>query len=135
MRVDAAGRTKGQELMNGVLPEADLAFLSNLGLKELTLSANPGITAKGWGRLAIAVAHSSQVRVLNLDYNPLGERSTGIWGFSLFPQGDFIGLMASTESESSSICDSTSLPSGPHILWLFWWGWDAVYKEIPVGLE
>lgn len=44
-----------------------------LGLKELTLSANPGITPKGWSRLAIAVAHSSQVRVLNLDYNPLGE--------------------------------------------------------------
>lgn len=43
------------------------------GLKELTLSANPGITPKGWSRLAIAVAHSSQVRVLNLDYNPLGE--------------------------------------------------------------
>ena len=42
-------------------------------MKELTLSANPGITPKGWSRLAIAVAHSSQVRVLNLDYNPLGE--------------------------------------------------------------
>ncbi|XP_077199044.1 leucine-rich repeat-containing protein 73 isoform X3 [Paroedura picta] len=46
-------------------------YHSYSGLKELTLSANPGITAKGWGRLAIAVAHSSQVRVLNLDYNPL----------------------------------------------------------------
>lgn len=43
------------------------------GLKELTLSANPGVTSKGWGRLAIAVAHSSQLRVLNLDYNPLGK--------------------------------------------------------------
>lgn len=42
------------------------------GLRELTLSANPGISAKGWARLAIAVAHSSQLRVLNLDYNPLG---------------------------------------------------------------
>lgn len=51
------------------------------GLKELTLSANPGITPKGWSRLAIAVAHSSQVRVLNLDYNPLGEAQN----FSIHP--------------------------------------------------
>jgi len=50
-----------------------LASLSFPGLKELTLSANPGVTSKGWGRLAIAVAHSSQLRVLNLDYNPLGK--------------------------------------------------------------
>lgn len=94
---DAVGRTKGQDVVINagkkseilqVLPEADLASLSYLGLKELTLSANPGITAKGWGRLAIAVAHSSQVRVLNLDYNPLGERSTGIWSF-FSPSGVF----------------------------------------------
>lgn len=48
-------------------------FLCNpAGLRELTLSANPAITTKGWARLAVAVAHSSQLRVLNLDYNPLG---------------------------------------------------------------
>ncbi|XP_016407094.1 leucine-rich repeat-containing protein 73-like [Sinocyclocheilus rhinocerous] len=41
------------------------------GLKELTLSANPAVSTQGWARLAIAVAHSSQLRVLNLDYNPL----------------------------------------------------------------
>lgn len=46
------------------------------GLRELTLSANPGISSKGWARLAIAVAHSSQLRVLNLDYNPLGNLIT-----------------------------------------------------------
>lgn len=46
------------------------------GLRELTLSANPGISSKGWARLAIAVAHSSQLRVLNLDYNPLGNSTT-----------------------------------------------------------
>ncbi|XP_013890114.1 leucine-rich repeat-containing protein 73 isoform X2 [Austrofundulus limnaeus] len=44
------------------------------GLRELTLSANPGISSKGWARLSIAVAHSSQLRVLNLDYNPLGDQ-------------------------------------------------------------
>ncbi|XP_038654870.1 leucine-rich repeat-containing protein 73 isoform X3 [Scyliorhinus canicula] len=48
------------------------------GLKELTLSANPAITVKGWTRLAIAVAHSSQLRVLNLDYNPLGDHIAGM---------------------------------------------------------
>ncbi|XP_048339655.1 leucine-rich repeat-containing protein 73 [Sphaerodactylus townsendi] len=53
------------------------------GLKELTLSANPGITSKGWGRLAIAVAHSSQVRVLNLDYNPLGDQIAGMLAVSV----------------------------------------------------
>lgn len=46
------------------------------GLRELTLSANPSITTKGWARLAIAVAHSSQLRVLNLDYNPLGKNQS-----------------------------------------------------------
>lgn len=48
------------------------------GLRELTLSANPGISSKGWARLAIAVAHSSQLRVLNLDYNPLGKYVTRV---------------------------------------------------------
>ncbi|KAK1791489.1 hypothetical protein P4O66_013488 [Electrophorus voltai] len=48
------------------------------GLRELTLSANPAITTKGWARLAIAVAHSSQLRVLNLDYNPLGDQIAGM---------------------------------------------------------
>ncbi|MEQ2163713.1 hypothetical protein GOODEAATRI_033134, partial [Goodea atripinnis] len=43
-------------------------------LRELTLSANPRISSKGWARFAIAVAHSSQLRVLNLDYNPLGDQ-------------------------------------------------------------
>ncbi|KAG9344592.1 hypothetical protein AGOR_G00115530 [Albula goreensis] len=48
------------------------------GLRELTLSANPAITTKGWARLAVAVAHSSQLRVLNLDYNPLGDQIAGM---------------------------------------------------------
>ncbi|XP_051816319.1 leucine-rich repeat-containing protein 73 isoform X2 [Acanthochromis polyacanthus] len=48
------------------------------GLRELTLSANPGISSKGWARLSIAVAHSSQLRVLNLDYNPLGDQTAGM---------------------------------------------------------
>ncbi|KFV91071.1 Leucine-rich repeat-containing protein 73, partial [Eurypyga helias] len=59
---------EGINLICGLLPPDG----AKSGLKELTLSANPGVTSKGWGRLAIAVAHSSQLRVLNLDYNPLG---------------------------------------------------------------
>lgn len=67
----------GDEAINlicGLLPPDG----AKSGLKELTLSANPGITPKGWSRLAIAVAHSSQVRVLNLDYNPLGDHVAGM---------------------------------------------------------
>ncbi|XP_010615979.1 leucine-rich repeat-containing protein 73 isoform X3 [Fukomys damarensis] len=70
----------GDEAINlicGLLPP-DGAKSGEQGLKELTLSANPGITPKGWSRLAIAVAHSSQVRVLNLDYNPLGDHVAGM---------------------------------------------------------
>uniref|UniRef100_A0A3B3ZZA2 Uncharacterized protein n=1 Tax=Periophthalmus magnuspinnatus TaxID=409849 RepID=A0A3B3ZZA2_9GOBI len=46
------------------------------GLQELTLSSNPGISVRGWTRLCVALAHSSQLRVLRLDYNPLGDRIT-----------------------------------------------------------
>ncbi|KAG7263397.1 hypothetical protein CRUP_017118 [Coryphaenoides rupestris] len=52
--------------------------LGLIWLRELTLSANPGISTKGWARLAVAVAHSSQLRVLNLDYNPLGDQIAGM---------------------------------------------------------
>ncbi|KAK7148126.1 hypothetical protein R3I93_012446 [Phoxinus phoxinus] len=53
------------------------------GLKELTLSANPAISSQGWARLAVAVAHSSQLRVLNLDYNPLGDHIAGMLAVSV----------------------------------------------------
>ncbi|KAG8430327.1 hypothetical protein GDO86_017979, partial [Hymenochirus boettgeri] len=60
---------EGIALICGLLPPDG----AKPGLRELTLSANPAITCLGWARLAIAVAHSSQVRTLNLDYNPLGD--------------------------------------------------------------
>ncbi|KAM4695357.1 leucine-rich repeat-containing protein 73 [Discoglossus pictus] len=60
---------EGISLICGLLPPDG----AKPGLRELTLSANPAITCTGWARLAIAVAHSSQVRTLNLDYNPLGD--------------------------------------------------------------
>ncbi|XP_007896432.1 leucine-rich repeat-containing protein 73 isoform X2 [Callorhinchus milii] len=65
---------EGMNLICGLLPPDG----AKSGLKELTLSANPAVTAKGWARLAIAVAHSSQLRVLNLDYNPLGDHIAGM---------------------------------------------------------
>lgn len=67
------------------LSSSDMHRSSTLsGLRELTLSANPGISSTGWARLAIAVAHSSQLRVLNLDYNPLGSCSTHHASLSFF---------------------------------------------------
>nr|XP_014347924.1 PREDICTED: leucine-rich repeat-containing protein 73 [Latimeria chalumnae] len=65
---------EGINLICGLLPPDG----AKTGLKELTLSANPAVTSKGWARLAIAVAHSSQLRVLNLDYNPLGDHIAGM---------------------------------------------------------
>ncbi|XP_039594375.1 leucine-rich repeat-containing protein 73 [Polypterus senegalus] len=65
---------EGVQLICGMLPPDG----AKSGLKELTLSANPAVTCKGWARLAIAVAHSSQLRVLNLDYNPLGDQIAGM---------------------------------------------------------
>nr|XP_033794952.1 leucine-rich repeat-containing protein 73 isoform X2 [Geotrypetes seraphini] len=65
---------EGINLICGLLPPDG----AKSGLKELTLSANPAVTSKGWARLAIAVAHSSQLRVLNLDYNPLGDHIAGM---------------------------------------------------------
>ncbi|ETE70475.1 hypothetical protein L345_03723, partial [Ophiophagus hannah] len=70
---------EGINLICGLLPPDG----AKSGLKELTLSANSGITPKGWGRLAIAVAHSSQVRVLNLDYNPLGDQIAAMLAVSV----------------------------------------------------
>ncbi|KAL8611148.1 hypothetical protein ACOMHN_064438 [Nucella lapillus] len=45
-------------------------------LVELTLSANPRISAQGWARFAMAIANSTSLRALMLDYNPLGDYST-----------------------------------------------------------
>ncbi|XP_014874404.1 leucine-rich repeat-containing protein 73 [Poecilia latipinna] len=70
------------DLGDCLLGDAALALICGMlppdgaksGLRELTLSANPRITTKAWARFSVAVAHSSQLRVLNLDYNPLGDQ-------------------------------------------------------------
>lgn len=67
------GRWRLQRYSDSLPRKSMMASALSPGLRELTLSANPAITGKGWARLAIAVAHSSQLRVLNLDYNPLGK--------------------------------------------------------------
>ncbi|XP_054881678.1 leucine-rich repeat-containing protein 73-like isoform X1 [Poeciliopsis prolifica] len=69
------------DLGDCLLGDAALALICGMlppdgaksGLRELTLSANPRISTKAWARFSVAVAHSSQLRVLNLDYNPLGK--------------------------------------------------------------
>uniref|UniRef100_A0A8C5MUX8 Leucine rich repeat containing 73 n=1 Tax=Leptobrachium leishanense TaxID=445787 RepID=A0A8C5MUX8_9ANUR len=60
---------EGISLICGLLPPDG----AKPGLRELTLSANTAVSCSGWARLAIALAHSSQIRTLNLDYNPLGD--------------------------------------------------------------
>lgn len=53
-----------------IILEAQFAFA---GLKELTLSANPRISAQGWARLAMALANCTTLRMLFVDYNPLDD--------------------------------------------------------------
>ena len=44
-------------------------------LVDLTLSANPRISAQGWARLSMALGNTQALRSLLLDYNPLGDYS------------------------------------------------------------
>ena len=46
-----------------------------VGLKELVLSSNPGITAKGWATLGMAISAGCSLRSLYVDYNELGDSS------------------------------------------------------------
>ena len=50
-----------------------ISWLYFSALVELTLSANPRISAQGWARLSMAVANCTSLRMLMLDYNPLGD--------------------------------------------------------------
>ena len=47
-----------------------------LGLEQLTLSSNPGISTKGWIQFFVAMASSNMLHSLDLDYNSLG--NTGV---------------------------------------------------------
>ena len=47
-------------------------------LHTLTLTGNKNITQMGWSYLAIAIAASSRLRNLYLDYNKIGSYGTGV---------------------------------------------------------
>ena len=47
------------------------------GLHELTLSANPAITSKGWTHFCIALSVCNVLHKLCLDYNNLGDYAVG----------------------------------------------------------
>ena len=53
------------------------------GLKELTLSANPAITSKGWSHLFMGIAANSTLKVLNLDYNNISDYGAGCLAVAL----------------------------------------------------
>ena len=44
-----------------------------LGLRTLILSHNVNITQEGWTRLAMSLASGSSLRMLNIDYNTIGD--------------------------------------------------------------
>ncbi|KAL5009394.1 hypothetical protein ScPMuIL_014975 [Solemya velum] len=47
------------------------------GLTELCLSANPGITVKGWAKLSMVIAKSRWLKSLFVDFNKLGDAAAG----------------------------------------------------------
>lgn len=53
------------------------------GIQDLTLSANPNVTAYGWTQLAMAMSANSQIRGLYLDYNHLGDYGAGIFSVAM----------------------------------------------------
>ena len=52
-------------------------------LTELTLSANQKVTPAGWTQLAIAIAASSQLRSLYLDYNNITDFGAGVFAVAM----------------------------------------------------
>jgi Ran GTPase-activating protein (RanGAP) involved in mRNA processing and transport len=62
--------------------ELNVTFLIS-GLKELSLSGNPAVTSRGWAKLFIAIAASSSIKALYLDYNMLGNYGAGCLAVAL----------------------------------------------------
>ncbi len=58
-------------------------FFNFKGLSDLTLSANPSITTRGWSQFFIAMASSCTLRTLNLDYNMIGDYGIGCLAVAL----------------------------------------------------
>nr|XP_022333555.1 leucine-rich repeat-containing protein 73-like [Crassostrea virginica] len=77
---------------------------SKIGLKDLSLSANPGITQKSWAKFGISVAASGNLRELYLDYNSLGDYAASciVVGLSKSPNLRVLDL------EGTNITDPTA---------------------------
>ena len=52
-------------------------------LTTLTLTGNKNITQMGWSYLAIAIAASSQLKCVYLDYNKIGNHGAGLLAVAL----------------------------------------------------
>ena len=52
-------------------------------LNTLTLTGNRNVTQKGWTYLATAIAASSRLRNLHLDYNKIGDYGAGVLAVAL----------------------------------------------------
>lgn len=74
------------------------------GLKDLSLSANPGISQKSWAKFGISLAASSSLRELYLDYNSLGDYAASCIVVGLSGSQNLKVL----DLESTNIGDSTA---------------------------
>lgn len=54
-----------------------------LGLQDLTLSGNAGVTAHGWSKFFIALAAGSELQTLHIDYNNIMDYGTGCLAVAL----------------------------------------------------
>lgn len=79
------------------------------GLKDLSLSANPGISQKSWAKFGISVAASSCLRELYLDYNSLGDYAASCIVVGLSGSQNLRVL----DLESTNIGDSTAEVCAP----------------------
>lgn len=79
------------------------------GLKDLSLSANPGISQKSWAKFGISVAANSCLRELYLDYNSLGDYAASCIVVGLSGSQNLRVL----DLESTNIGDSTAEVCAP----------------------
>lgn len=88
-----------------------------VGLKDLSLSANPGITQKSWAKFGISVAASGNLRELYLDYNSLGDYAASciVVGLSKSPNLRVLDL------EGTNITDPTAEVSTFEITLMFFY--------------
>lgn len=91
---------QSMEVLCSLLPKTG----SRPGLKDLSLSANPGISQKSWAKFGISLAASSSLRELYLDYNSLGDYAASCIVVGLSGSQNLKVL----DLESTNIGDSTA---------------------------